>query len=61
MFVTVCVNPFALPALARALQALPAKLTDAQAQQALDALLIKIDKTTNPYALRALAQVLQAL
>ena len=38
-----------------------AKLTDAQAQQALATVLEQIDKTTNPDALRALAGALQAV
>ena len=50
-----------LQALAEALQALPAKLTEAQAQQALAPLLEQIGKTTDPYALKALAEALQAL
>jgi hypothetical protein len=54
-------NPFALLALAQAFQALPAKLSEAQAGQALDPLLKQIGQTTDPGALRALAQALQAL
>ena len=46
----------ALQTLAKALQALATKLTEAQAQQALDPVLQQIGKTTNPYALKALAQ-----
>ena len=49
------------PALAKALQALPAKLTEAQASQALDPVLKQIGQTTDPDALRALAAALQAL
>jgi hypothetical protein len=48
-------------ALATGLQALAAKLTEAQAQQALDPLLKRINGTTDPDALRALAEALQAL
>ena len=40
----------ALQALAGALQALPAKLSDAQANQALDLVLKQIGQTTNPFA-----------
>ena len=54
-------NPDALRALAEALQALPVKLTEPQASQALDPVLKQIGHTTNPDALRTLAQVLQAL
>jgi hypothetical protein len=54
-------DPDALQALAKALQALPAKLSEAQAQQALGPLLEQIGKTTDRDALRALAQALQAM
>ena len=54
-------DPDALRALAQALQALPAKLSEAQASQALDPVLKQIGQTTNPLALEALAQALQAL
>ena len=54
-------NPDALEALAQALQALPAKLSEAQASQALDPVLKQIGQTTDPDALLALAQALQAL
>ena len=39
-------NPYALRALAQALQALAAKLTEAQASQALDPVLKQIGQTT---------------
>jgi hypothetical protein len=54
-------DPSALEALAQALRALPTKLTEAQAQQALDPLLHQIGKTTNHNALQALAHALRAL
>jgi ABC-type transporter Mla subunit MlaD len=54
-------KPEALRALAQALHALPAKLTEAQASQALDPVLKQIGQTTEPDALRALAQALHAL
>ena len=54
-------DPFALRALAQALQALAGKLSEAQAGQALDPLLKQIGQTNNPDALQALAQALQAL
>ena len=41
--------------------ALPARLTDAQARQALDPLLKQIDQTTDREVLKALAQTLDAL
>ncbi len=44
-------NPFALESLAQALQALPAKLTDAQAQAATDSILAVFKQTTNPLRL----------
>jgi hypothetical protein len=47
--------------LAQALQAVAAKLTEAQAQQALAPLLEQIGKTSNPYALQALAQALRVV
>ena len=50
-----------LQALAQALQALPAKLTEAQANQALEPVLKQIGQTTNPYAHWPLAQALKAL
>jgi ribonuclease HI len=40
---------------------LAGKLTEAQAQQALNQMLQQISQTTNSYALQALAQALQAL
>ena len=43
------------------LQALPAKLAQTKASQALDAVLKQIDRTANPNSLGALAQALQAL
>ena len=48
-------------ALAQGLQALAAKLTDAQAQAAIGTILATIKQTTSPFALGALAQGLQAL
>jgi TIR domain len=54
-------NPNALLALARAVQALPVKLTEAQASHALDPVLKQIGQTTNPFALLALARAVQAL
>ena len=54
-------NPDALRELVQALQALAAKLTEAQAQEALAPLLQQIGKTTNPDALRELVQALQAV
>ena len=54
-------DPDALQALAQALQALAAKLSEAQASQALEPLLKQIGQTTDPDALQALAQALQAL
>ena len=45
-------DPDALQALAQALQALPAKLTEAQASQALDPVLKQIGQTTDLDALR---------
>jgi len=50
-----------LGALAQAFQPMAAKLTEAQASQALDSVLKQIDETTDPLALWALAQALQAL
>ena len=50
-----------LAAPAEALQGLAAKLTEAQANQALEPVLKQIGQTTNPFALRALAQALRAL
>ena len=52
-------DPDALQALAQALQALPAKLTDAQASQALDPVLKQIGQTTDSDALQTLAQGLR--
>ena len=43
------------------MQALPGKLTDAQAQQALDAVLQAMRGTTDANALRYLAEAVQAL
>jgi hypothetical protein len=54
-------DPDALGALAQALKALHAKLTDAQTSQALDPVLRQIGLTTDPQALLALAEALQAL
>jgi hypothetical protein len=61
-------DPNALLALAEALQALPAKLNEARASQALDPLLKRIGQTTDPNTLQALtpaqlneAQASQAL
>jgi energy-coupling factor transporter ATP-binding protein EcfA2 len=54
-------NPVALQGLAGEFDLLAAKLTDAQAQQAIELLLQQIRKTTNPDALRALAEGLKAL
>jgi site-specific DNA-cytosine methylase len=54
-------NPEALQALAQALQALPAGLTETQASQVIDLVLKQIGQTTDPKALRALAKALQAL
>ena len=53
--------PYPLEALAQAVRALPVKLTEAQASQALDPVLKQIGRTTDPKALLALAQALQAL
>jgi hypothetical protein len=50
-------NPFALRALAQALEALPVKPTEAQASQALERLLKQIGQTTDPAALQELARV----
>jgi hypothetical protein len=55
-------DPKVLLALAKALQALPAKLSDAQASQALEPVLKQIgQRTDDPDALLALAKALQAL
>ena len=58
-------SSYTLVALAQVLQALPVKLTEAPASQALDVVLQQIGQTTNPDAhpdaLMALAQALQAL
>jgi hypothetical protein len=54
-------DPDAFRALAHALQALPAKLSDTQAQAAIESVLAAIKSTTNPYDLRTLAEALQAL
>ena len=54
-------RPDALQTLATALQALAAKLTDAQAQQALATVLEEMGETTDPDALQALAGAFQAL
>jgi phage gp29-like protein len=47
--------------LAETIGALPAKLTEAQAQQALDPLLKQIGKTTDSGALPALTKALEAV
>jgi hypothetical protein len=54
-------DPGGIPAVAQAIQALPAKLTDAQAQEALDAMLQQISQTTDSHTLEELAQATQAL
>jgi hypothetical protein len=54
-------DPNALLDLAKALTALPVKLTDAQAQQATEPPLLQIGKTTDPDVLRALVKALTAL
>lgn len=53
-------SPHALWALAKALGALPVKLTEAQAQQALDPLLQRISKTTSAGEFGYLAYGLEA-
>jgi hypothetical protein len=47
--------------LARAIQSLPAQLTEAHTQQVLDLILQRIDRITKPSTLMALAQLLQSL
>jgi len=54
-------DPNDLGALAQAIQALPAKLSDTQAQAAIEPVLTAIKATTDFDALRALSQALQAL
>ena len=54
-------SPLAVAALAQAVQALPAKLSEAQTSQALGPLLRQIGQTHNPWALTALAGALRAL
>ncbi|MBR0947127.1 hypothetical protein [Bradyrhizobium liaoningense] len=54
-------DPYALETLARALQALPCKLTKGQARQALDAVLKQIGEMNTDWTLRTLAQALGAL
>ena len=54
-------NDFALRAHAEALPELAAKLSEAQAGQALDLMLKQIGRTTDPYALEAVARALPAL
>ena len=54
-------DPYGLRALAQALQALPAKLTEAQVSQALAPVLNQIDQTTDRFGLRAPVQALLAL
>jgi len=54
-------DPGLLRALAHSIQPLPAKPTEAQAQQALAPLLKQIGQTTDVNALPALAQAVQAL
>jgi hypothetical protein len=54
-------DPDALRALAQALQAVPAKLSETQASQALEPVLRRIGQTTDRDTLRAPAEALQAL
>jgi hypothetical protein len=54
-------DPRALEALARAVEALPPKLSDAQAQATIKSILDKIEKTDDPNALLPLAQAAEAL
>jgi len=54
-------DPFNLRGLARTLQALPVRLSEAKAQQALDPMLKQIGQRTDPSELQILAQALQAL
>jgi hypothetical protein len=54
-------DPDALRVLAQAVQPLPAKLTDAQAQAALDPVLTAMKDTTDRDALRELTEAYQAL
>jgi hypothetical protein len=54
-------NPWQLRTLAKALQSVPSKLEDIEAQQIFSKLIAVIEKTTDPWALGALTVALQAV
>jgi hypothetical protein len=54
-------DPDALQALARTIEALAPRLTDAQATQALDPILKQIGQTNNPFVFQVIAEAIKAL